>query len=183
MKAVGIVASPRQDGNTAFVVAKILEGTGAESRVFSMNGIEPCSACMACKGTVRCIKRDGMGEIHAALAAADVLVLGSPIYLDHVSAQAWTFLNRLYCFIGPSPQLENRWRGARRCLLVATHGRPDQTHYLPQLGQVAAMLRKYWAIECSEPLAVGGCRREPDLAARPGVVAAALDAGRRLAGP
>ncbi len=120
MNAVGIVASPRMEGNTAFLVRKVLEGTGADSRVFGMNGIEPCSACMACKGTVRCAKRDGMGEIYAALAAADLLVLGSPIYLDHISAQAWTFLNRLYCFIGPAPRLENLWRGPRRCLVVAT---------------------------------------------------------------
>ncbi|HOX07858.1 MAG TPA: flavodoxin family protein [Planctomycetota bacterium] len=182
MKAVGIVASPRMDGNTAFVVGRVLEGTGAEGRVFGMNGIEPCSACMACKGTVRCVKRDGMQAIYEALAVSDLLVVGSPIYLDHISAQAWTFLNRLYCFIGPAPQLENRWRGPRRCLVTATQGRPAEGHYLPQLGQITAVLRKYWSIECQEPLVVGGCRREPDLAARPEVISAALAAGRRLAG-
>jgi multimeric flavodoxin WrbA len=182
MKAVGIVASPRMDGNTAFLVGKVLEGSGVESRTFSMNGIEPCSSCMACKKTVRCVKRDGMQTICDALAEADLLVLGSPIYLDHVSAQAWVFLNRLYCFIGPAPQLENRWRGARRCLVVATQGRADPAFYRPQLGEITAILQKYWAIESPEPLAVGGCCRTPDLASRRDVIQAALAAGERLAG-
>jgi len=182
MKAVGIVASPRMDGNTAFVVRKVLEATGAESRVFGLNGIAPCSACMACKKTTRCVQRDGMEAIRDALEAADLLVLGSPIYLDHVSAQAWTFLNRLYPYIGPAPQLENRWRGARRGLVVATHGRADTAFYLPQLGEITAILRKYWAIEGPGPLAVGGCCREPDLASRRDVLEAARAAGERLAG-
>ena len=182
MKAVGIVASPREAGNTAFVVGKVLAGTGAEVRVFSMNGIAPCASCLACKQTRQCVLEDGMREIHAALAEAEVLVLGSPIYLDQVSAQAWIFLNRLYCFIGPAPELEDRYRGARRALLVATQGRPETAHYRPQLDAVAAILRKYWHIECLDHLVIGGCRRDGALASRPEVAAAALAAGRKLAG-
>ena len=182
MKAVGIVASPRAKGNTAFLVGKVLEGTGAESRVFSMDGIAPCAACLACKKTTRCVKRDGMQAICEALEAADLLVLGAPIYMDHVSAQAWIFINRLYCYVGPAPTLENRWRGARRGLVVATQGRADPAFYRPQLGEITEILRKYWAIEGPEPLVVGGCCREPDLASRRDVVQAALAAGERLAG-
>jgi multimeric flavodoxin WrbA len=181
MKAIGIVASPRPDGNTAWAVRRALEGTGAESRVFSMNGVGPCTSCLACRDTGRCVLADPMAGICAALEESDLLVLGSPIYLDHVSAQAWIFLNRLYPYIGPAPRLENRWKGPRRCLLAATQGRADAAFYRPQLDQVAAALRKYWAVDCVEHLVIGGCGRPGGLDGRPEALAAALAAGQRLA--
>jgi multimeric flavodoxin WrbA len=181
VKAVGIVASPRPDGNTAWAVRRALEGTGAECRVHSMNGVGPCTSCLGCKRAGRCVLDDPMTGIYAALEESDLLVLGSPIYLDQVSAQTWIFLNRLYPYIGPAPQLENRWKGPKRCLLVATQGREDASFYRPQLDGLAAAFRKYWAVECVEHLAIGGCRREVGLDARPEALAAALAAGRRLA--
>jgi multimeric flavodoxin WrbA len=181
MKAVGIVASPRSDGNTAWAVRRALEGTGAESRVFSMNGVGPCTSCLGCKRGGRCVLKDPMAEVYAALEESDLLVLGCPIYLDHVSAQAWIFLNRLYPYIGPAPALENRWKGPKRCLLAATQGREDANFYRPQLDELAAAFQKYWAVECVEHLAIGGCRRDVDLDARPGALAAARAAGQRLA--
>jgi len=182
MKAVGIVASPRKKGNTAWLVGRALEGTGAEGRVFSLNGVAPCASCFACKQTAKCVLQDPMQEIYAALAEAELLVLGSPIYMNHVSAQAWTFLSRLYCFLGPAPGLADRYRGARRGLLVATQGRPETAHYRAQLDEFAAILGSYWHIAWLDPLVIGGCRREGGLDSRPEVAAAALAAGRALAG-
>jgi multimeric flavodoxin WrbA len=182
MKAVGIVASPRPKGNTAYAVAKVLEGAGAEPRIFSLNGVEPCASCLACKQTAQCVKRDPMREIYAALAEAELLVLGSPIYMNHVSAQAWVFMNRLYCFLGPAPELEDRYRGARRGLLVATQGRPEPGYYRRQLDEFAGILRSYWHIKLLDHLVIGGCRRDAGLDSRPESVAALLAAGRALAG-
>jgi hypothetical protein len=180
MKAVGIVASPRPKGNTAFAVAKVLEGVGAESRVFSMNGVEPCASCFACKKTTKCVKRDPMREIYAALAEAELLVLGSPVYMNHLSAQAWAFMNRLYCFVGEPPELADRYAGARRAVLVVTQGRPEPGFYRPQLDEFAGILRQYWHIEWRDHLVIGGCRRDGGLDSRPEALAAMLAAGRDL---
>lgn len=182
MKALGIVASPRRAGNTAWLVGKVLEGTGAgETKVLSLNGVAPCTSCFACKGTARCVLQDAMQDVYRELDSADLVVLGSPIYLDHVSAQTWTMLGRLYCYIGPAPKLGDLYKGARRWQLVATQGRPDAAHYLPQLDQIAAILAKYWHIEARDHLAIGGCRREGGLESRPEAAEAALAAGRKLA--
>ncbi len=180
MRAVGIVASPREDGNTAFAVKKALEGTGAESRAFSMNGIAPCRSCFACKNTQKCTLEDGMQEIYAALEEAELLVLGSPIYLDHVSAQAWAFINRLYCYLGPA--VENRWKGPKRLLLAATQGVGDVDRYRHPLDQVAEIFKSYWSVEPVDHLVIGGCPRFGGIADRSDAVEAALAAGRRLAG-
>ena len=179
MKALGIVASPREEGNTAYVVGKVLEATGAEFKTFTMNGVAPCKSCFACKKTGRCVIRDPMEEVCAALEESDLLVLGSPIYLDHVSAQAWIFINRLYRYLGPA--VESRWKGPGRCLLVATQAVADVGRYRQSLDQVAGIFKSYWDVDCADHLVIGGCPRFGGLADRPDVTEAALAAGRRLA--
>ena len=54
MKIIGFIASPRKEGNTAWIVNKILEGAkeqGAETQswYFSDLDIKPCRGCYGCK--------------------------------------------------------------------------------------------------------------------------------------
>ncbi len=121
-----------------------------------------------------------MQDICAALEEADLLVLGSPIYLDHVSAQAWVFINRLYCYLGPG--VESRWKGPKRLLQVATQGVGDVNRYKHPLDQVAEIFKSYWSVESVDHLVIGGCPRFGGIADRSDAVEAALAAGRRLAG-
>jgi multimeric flavodoxin WrbA len=65
MKALGIVGSPRRGGNTELYVGHTL-GTiaaeGIETELVSLAGkdIRPCTACMACRGTDKCIIDDDL---------------------------------------------------------------------------------------------------------------------------
>lgn len=87
MKIIGFIANPRKEGNTAWIVNKILEGAkeqGAETQVwyFSDLDIKPCLSCYGCKqGDQGCIINDDMQKLYDALEQADVLVLGSPVYM------------------------------------------------------------------------------------------------------
>jgi multimeric flavodoxin WrbA len=180
MKVLGINGSPRTDGNTAFAVRKALEGTGAEAGCFDLEGVAPCNSCFACKKTQKCVIKDPMQDIYRALEESDMLVLGSPIYLDHVSAQTWIFINRLYAYLGPA--VENRWKGPGKLLLVATQGLSDTSHYRAALDQVAGIFKSYWDVEAVEHLVIGGCPRFGGIADRDDAIQAALAAGRRLAG-
>ena len=179
MKVIGVNGSPREDGNTAFAVRKVLEGAGGEAGFFTLNGIAPCNSCFACKKTQKCVVKDAMQPIYRALEESSLLVLGSPIYLDHVSAQTWTFINRLYAYLGPA--VDNRWKGPGRMLLVATQGVGEKNRYHPQLDQVAAIFRSYWGVEAAEHLVIGGCPRFGGIADREDAARDALEAGRRLA--
>lgn len=178
MKAIGIVASPRVKGNTSEAVAWALEGAGCESRVFDMNGIEPCHSCFSCKKTQRCAIKDDMQQIYEALEGADLLVLGSPIYLDHVSAQAWIFINRMYAWLGPA--VENMWRGPRHLLLVATQALAGIDTYRHPMDQVADIFKSYWDVESIPHLIIGGCPRYGGIGNRTDARDEALAAGRRL---
>jgi multimeric flavodoxin WrbA len=139
MKIIGFVASPRKEGNTAWIVNKILEGAkkqGAETRSWYCSDldIKPCKGCLGCIQGDRCVINDDMQKLYDALAQADALVLGSPVYMGQMSAQAKIFTDRLFAQITPrfSPQFKEENAG-KKLVLAFTQGNPDsgmfQTYY------------------------------------------------------
>ena len=132
MKIIGFIASPRRDGNTAWVVNKILEGAseqGAETQSWCAGGlnINPCAGCLAChSGAGKCVINDDMQEIYAALETADALILGSPVYMGQMSGQAKVFTDRLFAQINPrfSPHYKPR-ETKRKLVLPFTQGNPN----------------------------------------------------------
>jgi len=129
---MGFVGSPRKKGNTAWTINKILEGAkeqGAEIKVWYFNDldIKPCQGCFGCKqGDMCCIINDDMQKIYDALAHADVLVLGSPIYMGQMSSQTKIFVDRLFAQYNPrfSPHFRER-SIAKKIVLVFSQGNPD----------------------------------------------------------
>jgi len=104
MKVLGVIGSPRKQGNTAALVEKVLEGaraSGAETETVYLGQIDlnPCRACEDCKKTSRCVQRDGMQDVYDKIAGSRALVLASPVYFDQVSAQTKMFIDRLFCYI------------------------------------------------------------------------------------
>lgn len=132
MKIIGFIASPRKEGNTAWVVNKILEGAkeqGAETQswYFSDLDIKPCRSCYGCKqGDRGCIINDDMQKIYGAIEHADALVLGSPVYMGQMSAQAKIFTDRLFARFSPrfSPYFKEN-TAKKKLILVFTQGNPD----------------------------------------------------------
>ena len=131
MKVIGFVASPRKDGNTSFVVNKILEGvkeSGAETEIWYSGelNIMPCKGCLGCVKSGKCVIDDDMQKIYETLKEADALVLGSPVYMGQMSAQAKTFTDRLFAHITPrfSPRFKEENAG-KKLILVFTQGNPD----------------------------------------------------------
>jgi multimeric flavodoxin WrbA len=133
MKIIGFIASPRKEGNTAWIVNKILEGAkaeGAETQSWYFNDldIKPCQSCYGCQqGDLRCIIDDDMQKLYDALEHADALVLGSPTYMGQMSAQAKIFTDRLFAQYHPrfSPQFKER--AAQKLVLVFNQGNPDSS--------------------------------------------------------
>jgi multimeric flavodoxin WrbA len=136
MKIIGLSASPRKEGNTAWAINQILEGAkeqGAETQVWYSGdlNIKPCQSCYGCKnGDQGCVINDDMQKLYTALAMADALVLGSPIYMGQMSAQAKTFTDRLYAQINPrfSPHFKEKNAG-KKLVLVFTQGNPDSAKF------------------------------------------------------
>lgn len=129
---IGIIASQRKEGNTAFIVNKILEGAkerGAETISFSFydHDIKPCRGCWAChKGDQGCVINDDMQNIYDALVQADAIVLGLPIYMGQMSAQGKIFTDRLFARFSPrfSPFFKEH-AVKQKLILSFNQGNPD----------------------------------------------------------
>lgn len=139
MNVIGYIASPHKTGSTAWVVNKILEGAkdrGAKTDAFysSELDIKPCRGCLGCVESGRCVIYDDMQKLSGALKNADALVLGAPLYMGQMSAQAKIFTDRLFAQITPrfSPRFKEENAG-KKLILAFTQGNPDpgkfQTYY------------------------------------------------------
>ena len=131
MKIMGFNASPRKEGNTAWIINRILEGAkeqGAETEAWHFSDLEinPCKGCLGCVKGDGCVVDDDMQKLYAALKQADALVLGSPVYMGQMSAQAKIFTDRLFAQITPrfSPRYKEENAG-KKLVLVFTQGNPD----------------------------------------------------------
>jgi multimeric flavodoxin WrbA len=132
MKIIGLNASPRKEGNTAWIVHKILEGAGERgaetaSYNFSDLDIKPCRGCLAChQGERGCVIDDDMQKLYRAMEAADALVLGAPIYMGQMSAQAKILTDRLFAQISPrfSPFYKEK-AAKKKLVLTFNQGNPD----------------------------------------------------------
>jgi len=168
MKIIGISASPRREGNTSWTVDKILEGAqeqGAETEswYFSDHDVEPCRGCLYChSGSDKgCVIDDDMQELYAAIAGADALVLGSPVYMGQMSAQAKTIVDRLFAQISPrfSPHYKEK-ATQQKLVLVFTQGNPDPgmfREYFDYTKKIFRMLE----FDVREVVVIAGMREKP----------------------
>ena len=86
-------------GNTSLMVEMITsgltgEGIGFEQIMLTERNIRYCIGCGACIEKSRCWQQDDHDEIVEKLLAADGIILASPVYFSHVTAQMKTFIDR-----------------------------------------------------------------------------------------
>jgi multimeric flavodoxin WrbA len=127
MKVLGIVGSPRKEGNTDLLVSEALKGAasaGAEvERVFLPSlTINPCKACDACEKTGRCVQKDDAIALTEKMLDADAVILGTPIYWWGPSAQMKAFIDRWYA---PNQVAARQVRMRKPYALVAAFGDSD----------------------------------------------------------
>ncbi len=101
MKIIGINASPkREKSQTRRLVLAALEGArskGADITFIDLCDLEIkyCTACGNCYAKGECIHDDDYPELLEKLLDADGIVLGSPNYIDSVTAQLKTLFDRM----------------------------------------------------------------------------------------
>lgn len=100
-RVLGIVGSPRRNGNTEILVDQVLRGAEeagalAEKAILNELDISPCRACDVCQKTGQCVQQDDMTPLSAQMQDSQVWVLGTPVYWFGPSAQLKTFVDRWY---------------------------------------------------------------------------------------
>ena len=106
---LGVVGSPRKNGNTHVLVSRILAGAearGATTELVLLGDltIRECDGCHACWQGKDCTKDDDMNGLYPRIAASDVIVFGTPVYWYGPTALMKAFVDRFVFFNCP----ENR---------------------------------------------------------------------------
>lgn len=107
-KILGIIGSPRKNGNTHVLVSRILEGArdnGADTEMIALGDLEisECNGCHACwKGKHICCKKDDMTNLYPKIMESDVVVFGTPVYWYGPTALMKCFIDRFVYFNCPS---------------------------------------------------------------------------------
>ena len=104
MNILGISGSMQPNGNTAYLVKKIIEAATeanaeATCEFVSLGGhhIYPCTGCFQCREKKECvITNDDWGSIAEKMVECDVLVIGTPVYYYDVCGQMKSFIDRTY---------------------------------------------------------------------------------------
>lgn len=101
LRILGIVGSPRKDGNTAKLVKKALEGamtvSGIDTEFYELAGkkIQYCVACFKCLEKGQCVIKDDLQDIVKKYMDADGIIWGAPVYHMSVPASMKAVLDRL----------------------------------------------------------------------------------------
>ncbi|SCL74686.1 2-amino-4-deoxychorismate dehydrogenase [Methanoculleus chikugoensis] len=120
IKVLGISGSPRRHGNTETLLDAVLEGAreaGADVEKIVLRPLEyaSCRGCNACHKTGVCVIEDDLTPVFEKIAAADVLVLASPIYSMGITAEAKGLIDRA------------QYLWARKFILKNLYYAPDRT--------------------------------------------------------
>ncbi len=100
MKAIGIVGSPRKNGNTEIMTAHCLKAIaeeGLETELVRLAGlnITGCKHCEYChEHPGECATKDDFQAIHKKMLAADALIIASPVYYGSATALVKGLLER-----------------------------------------------------------------------------------------
>ena len=102
MKVVAFNGSARKDGNTAILIEMVFEELrkqGIKTELIQLAG-RPLRGCMACYGCYRnkngrcVVEEDLANDCFEKMAAADGIILGSPVYVADVSAEMKALIDR-----------------------------------------------------------------------------------------
>jgi multimeric flavodoxin WrbA len=133
LKILAINGSPRTNGNTSLMIKDLAgkaEAAGAEVSYFdlaSMN-IKDCKACMKCKKEDCCSQNDDMQTLRPLIEKADLLLLGSPVYMGDQTGLMKCFVDRLYTFMAPgeeSGSLKSRLSEGKKAMVLFTCQMPN----------------------------------------------------------
>jgi multimeric flavodoxin WrbA len=104
LRVVAINGSPHGAiGNTSQMIRMIGEGLSREGIVLEElfltdKAIAYCTGCGVCLEKGKCWRKDDHAGITDTLFAADGIILASPVYFKHVTAQMKTFIDRSLAF-------------------------------------------------------------------------------------
>ena len=144
MKAIGIVGSPRKNGNVDTLVSRVLDGAreaGLETSKYFLNEMKysGCQACEYCKSHDHCRLDDDLTELLDGMKEADAVVFGSPIYFFLFTGQFKLMEDRMYSLIDAS--FTPRLSPGKKAIIVTSQGDAEVENYAKAADDFALALK------------------------------------------
>jgi len=188
VRVVGLVGSPRKNGNTEVLIDEALKGAsdaGADTEVFRLAdmNINPCRACVYCRSNEgKCVVNDDMQILYDRLKDSDAFIFGSPVYMGSMSAQSKLFVDRLYAITSSLVNWQDFWEnyGKKYMSLIFTQGNPDEDSFKGFFADTAKVF-DYLGFNIRDILITCGNLERGEVKNREDVLKKARTLGARLA--
>jgi multimeric flavodoxin WrbA len=181
-KILGVVGSPRKNGNTHILVSSILEGArseGATGAILFLDDLDihECNGCHACWEGKECSQNDDMNSIYPQIIESDGIIFGTPVYWYGPTALMKGFIDRFVYF--NSPENRARIRGKSAVLAV-----PFEENNPKAAALLIAFFEKslrYLEMNLVGKIIVPAVSRKGEIVKRQGRLKEARNLGKRLA--
>jgi len=102
MKLLFVEGYLREGGNTASLSDRVLDALREKGHEVMIVGLRDrtvgdCRNCGGCTDSHRCVINDDMTALYEKVAAADGIIVTTPVYMWGMTAPLKAFLDRLYC--------------------------------------------------------------------------------------
>lgn len=140
MKISAFNGSPKADrGNTHVMVSALLEGAAqagasTENVLLARKKIGHCIGCFTCwaKTPGKCVLNDDIDGLLKLYMASDIVIMASPLYVDHVTGIMKDFMDRSLPLVCPQFEM----------------GDAGQTRHVARYGKYPAIV---WVSNCGFP--------------------------------
>ncbi len=181
MKVIGLVGSPRRDGNTARLVEEALAGArdaGNETHVFYLSDMEIRPLEYGEDGYV--YPEDDFQSLMPHLETMGGLVMGTPIYYDYVSSRTKLFIDRLYYYsMSHGAEYRRLFPEGVKCVTAITCGLDHPNAYDEVLEWMNGRMTNYWRMQIIGSLKGYGSHQRP-VRDNEGLLAEARETGKRF---
>ncbi|AGW14448.1 flavodoxin family protein [Megalodesulfovibrio gigas] len=156
MKAIAINGSPRKNWNTATLLQHALDGAreaGAQTEIVHLYDLSftGCVSCFACKKIDgkhygHCAVKDDLAPVLQAVAEADVLLMGTPVYFGSETGEMRSCLERLlFPYLTYTPDYECIFPGRLQAGMIYTMNITEDMIPEFQYEQLLSRVRGYVA--------------------------------------
>ena len=152
MKAIILNASPRKNWNTAQLLKAAQKGpeeAGAETEYIDLYDLNcsGCRSCLACKRKggerCKCFWKDDLSPLLDRVFAANVLLVGSPIYLGDTTSQFHAFVERLHFCTLSYDDYSNYFTGKVNVGVIFTMNAPQAFYQLQYRRKLAGQAEAF----------------------------------------
>lgn len=185
MKVLGIMGSPRIQGNTHILLEEALKGAQSrqaevESIIVDKLHISPCREYYGCLKDGNCVIRDDMDGIYPKLLTSDAIIVASPIFFYGLPAQLKALIDRCQAIWARTHVLKQKLPPGRRGGFIGVGATSGSKLFD---GPILTVRYFFRALEVSYAgdVLIRSVDKKGDIRRHPEALAQAFELGKKLA--